>query len=225
MQAENRIRLRIVERAFFQHQRRATFLSRGRSFLCRLKDEFHGSGQLILHPCEDFGDAHENGDVIIVTAGVHHADFLPVVGRLHLRRKREAHLFGDRQCVHVCTQRNDLARPAASEDSHDASVRDAGSNLDAETSQMIGHDLCRACFAIPELRMLMKVTAPRDDFARDLFFATVDLCRCRALRTHGTAENREQENGANDLSHGQKDTRNAESVVNPRAFAIGSRLR
>jgi hypothetical protein len=209
VQAEHRIRLRLVERAFFEHQRRAPFLSSGRPFFRRLKNEFHRAGQLILHPCEDLRHAHENGHMRVVTAGMHHADRLPVVGRLHLRRKRQARLFGDRQSVHVCTQRNDLSRPAASEDTHDASVRDASSNLDAETSEMIGHDLCRACFAIPELRMLVNVTAPRDHLAGDLFLATIDLCRCGTLRGYGAAENREQEDGANDVSHRQKDTRKA----------------
>ena len=161
-------------------------------------------GSSILHPCENFRDAHENGHVVVVTAGVHHADFLPVVGRLHLRSKRQADLFGDRQCVHVRTERNDLARPAASEDTHDASVRDAGSNLDAETSQMIGHNLCRACFAIPELRMLVNVTTPRDHLASDLFFATIDFSRQWTLRTYGGAEKQEQKDGANEVSHAQK---------------------
>ena len=208
VQTEHRIRLRIVEGAFFEHERRTALFSAGCSLLSRLKDELHCSRQLILHPCEDFRDAHENGHVRVVTARVHHADFLTVVGRFHLRSKRHAHLFGDRQSVHVCTKRNHLARLAASKDTDDAGVRDAGANLDAETSQMIGHDLRRACFTIPQLRMLVNVTTPGDHLASDLFFAPIDLCRQRTLRTDGVAEKHQQKDAANDVSHGQKHKRN-----------------
>ena len=113
--------------------------------------------------------------------------------------------------VHVRPQRHDLARLAASKDADDAGVRDAGSNLDPETSQMIGHDLRRACFTIPQLRVLVNVTTPGDHLASDLFFAPIDLCRQGTLRTHRVAEKHEQKDAAGEVSHGQKHKRNRRS--------------
>ena len=55
-------------------------------------------------PGEHLGDAHEHRDVIVVSAGVHDADFLAVVRRSRLRRERQVHLLGDRQRVHVRAQ-------------------------------------------------------------------------------------------------------------------------
>jgi hypothetical protein len=86
-------------------------------------------------------------------------------------------------------------------------VRDAGSNLEPETSQMIGHDLGRARFTIPKFRMLVNVATPPDHPASDLFFAPIDLCRKRTLRINGAAGKDEQRDGANNLSHGPKYTR------------------
>src|SRR6185503_1642429 len=45
MEAEDSVRLGIIERAFLEHQRRAAFFSSGRAFFCRLKDEFDRAGQ------------------------------------------------------------------------------------------------------------------------------------------------------------------------------------
>jgi hypothetical protein len=113
--------------------------------------------------------------VIVVAAGVHHADLLPVVGRPHLRGKRQVHLFGDGQGIHVGSKRNHFARLAPAQNTHDAGVRDAGAHLDPESSQMIGHDLRRAGFAIPELRMFVKVTTPAKHLLEHLLCAAIDL--------------------------------------------------
>jgi hypothetical protein len=73
---------------------------------------------------------------------------------------------------------------------------------------MIGHDFRRAYFTIPQLRVFVNVTTPRDYLASDVFFAAIDLRQQGTLRTHGAAEKDEQRDGANDVSHGQKHTRN-----------------
>ncbi len=182
VETEHGIGLRIVEGAFLDHQGRPAFLSAGRALFGRLKDELHRAGQLILHAGKQFRDAHENGNVIVVAARVHHADLLPVVGRFHLRRKRHVHQFSDGQAVHVGSKRHHLARLAALQHTDDAGMRDAGSNFDPEASKMVGHHLGRARFTIAQLRMLMKIATPPDHLVCDLFGAPVDFCGRGTLR-------------------------------------------
>ena len=68
----------------------------------------------------------------VVTACVHDADFLAVVGRAHFGRKRDIDFFRNRQRVHVRAQRDHRTGAAAAQHTDHASVRDAGRHLDAE---------------------------------------------------------------------------------------------
>jgi hypothetical protein len=201
VKTEHGIRLWIVESAFFDHEGRAAFLSAGRSLFGGLEDELHRAGQLILHAGEQLRDAHENGDVIVVTARVHHADFLPVVGRLHLRRKRQVDLFGNGQAVHVGAKRNDLSRHTSTQHADDAGVRDAGADLDAEAAKMIGHEPGRADFTIPKLGILVNITAPSHDVVCDLLCAAVDFCRERALCSYAGTAQHDQHDGNQWMLH------------------------
>ena len=82
VQAEDHVRARIFKGAFHQHQFCATHGAIGCSFLCRLENKLNGSGQLISHARKHFGDAHQDGDVVVVTAGVHNADLTSLIDAL-----------------------------------------------------------------------------------------------------------------------------------------------
>ena len=101
--------------------------------------------------------------MVVVAAGVHHADFLPVVLRLHCRLERQVDFLGHRQRVHVRAQRDDRTGTTATEHTDHARVRDAGLHLEPELLQVLGHDLRCAEFAVAEFRVLVKVAAPGDD--------------------------------------------------------------
>ena len=75
--------------------------------------------------------------MIVMTAGVHHAHFLPIVLRAHTRLERKLHLFGDGQPVHVGAQRDDLAWTGAAQHAHDARAADAFADHEAERAQML----------------------------------------------------------------------------------------
>ena len=56
---------------------------------------------------------HEDGDVVVVAAGMHDADLPTVVQRPLAGRERQVDLFGDRQRVHVGAQRHHRPGPPA----------------------------------------------------------------------------------------------------------------
>src|SRR2546428_120683 len=67
-----------------------------------------------------------------MTAGVHHADVLTVVGRAHRRLERNVDLLDDRKRVHVRSQSDHPPRLATAKNSDDAGMRDRSPHLDAE---------------------------------------------------------------------------------------------
>uniref|UniRef100_A0A914YTM6 Uncharacterized protein n=1 Tax=Panagrolaimus superbus TaxID=310955 RepID=A0A914YTM6_9BILA len=93
---------------------------------------------------------------------MHHAHGLTAVLVSGLRGERQAGLLGHRQRVHVRTQGDLWAWPAALDDRHHAVMGDAGLRLQAHRAQALG-DLGRgARLAVGQLRMLMEVPAPFD---------------------------------------------------------------
>src|SRR5207249_3970577 len=76
VQAEDGVDLRIVECPFLHHQSGAAFFSLWRAFFRRLKEKHHGPRQFSPNSGKDLGHAEEDGHVCVVSAGVHHADFL-----------------------------------------------------------------------------------------------------------------------------------------------------
>src|SRR6187200_329105 len=103
-----------------------------------------------------------------MTAGVHYANLLAAVLGLDERLERYVGLFGDRQRVHIRTDRNHGARFATAQHADDARVRDARAYLELERPQVIGHELCGARLAIAELRVGVEVASPRDDARHDV---------------------------------------------------------
>ena len=103
MQAEHGVDLRVLEHALaliIGSRRRPAAL------LGRLEDELHRAGQIRPRmPRQHGGHAEQDGHVVVVAAGVHHADFLAVELRLRRRLERQVDLLGDRQRVHVGPQR------------------------------------------------------------------------------------------------------------------------
>ena len=163
MQAEHRFRLEAIEQAFGQHLRRATGFAGGRAFFGRLEDEHHFAGKIAAHRGQRLRDAHQDGGMRIMAAGVHHADGLAVVLRRDFRSEGQAGLFGHRQRVHVGAQGD--ARPglAAFQYGDDAGMRDAGAHLQSERAQMRGDEFRGAEFAIAELGILVQVATPGHD--------------------------------------------------------------
>ena len=70
----------------------------------------------------------------------------------------------DGQRIHVGAQRHDLSWLAAFEHADDAGLADAGLHLHAELAQMVGDELAGARFAVRQLRVLVDVATPGDDF-------------------------------------------------------------
>ena len=132
-------------------------------------------GSSALHARQHFGHAHQDRDVVVVAAGVHHADLLAVVRRLRRRLERQVDLLGDRQRVHVGAQRHDLSGLAALEDADDAGLRDAGLHLEPERPKVLGDDLRRSDLAVAELGVLVDVAAPGDHFRHDGLYSRVDF--------------------------------------------------
>ena len=70
------------------HLGRAPGLTGRRAFLGRLEDELDGARQLGANAGQHFGHSHQHRHVGIVSAGVHHAHVLAVVGRSRRRPER-----------------------------------------------------------------------------------------------------------------------------------------
>ena len=111
VQAEHRVDLRILEHALLDHLLGAAGLAWRRTFFGRLEDHLHRARQPILHARERGRGAEQDRHVVVVTARVHHAGLLAVPLRLRRRLERQIDLLGDRQRIHVGSQRHDRARP------------------------------------------------------------------------------------------------------------------
>ena len=177
------------QHAFLDHQLGAGRpLGRGRALLGRLEDELDGARQPILDSRQDAGGRQQDGHVRVVPAGVHDADVLPVVLGRRLAGEGDVDLFANRQPVHVGAQRHHRARPAALEDGDDAGAGDAGLRLEPEGLEAVGDVLRGLDLAVGELRPLVEIPAPLEQFGLDRGGELVDLgrerrcsCRFRAL--------------------------------------------
>ena len=185
VQAEDRLHLRVGQRAFLDHQRRAPALADGRAFLCRLEDEHDRPGDLGAVAAEHLGRAHEHRDMVVVAAGVHHADVLAVVGAAHRRAEGQVHQLDHRQRVHVCAQCDHGARLAATQHADDAGVRHLRTHLEAEGAQVIGHELRGAELAVAEFRVLVDVAPPGHDLRQHGGDVCLERCRGYGARCRG----------------------------------------
>jgi hypothetical protein len=168
VQAEDRLRHRVLERALRDHQLRAAVLAFGRHLLGRLEDELHRAVQLRAQADQDLGDAHQDRDVAVVATGVHHADVLAVPGRARLRRERQVDVLGHRQRVHVGTKRDDRPRESALQQADHAGVCNPAAHLvEAEVAQVRLDDGGGAELAVAELGVRVQVTPPGDDPSLD----------------------------------------------------------
>jgi hypothetical protein len=147
-----------------------------RALLGRLEQQLHRTRQAIAHPREDGGHAELNRHVVVVAAGVHHADFLAVPLRLDRRLERQLGLFADREPIHVRAQRDHGPGLRALEDRNDARAGD-GRHVVTETLQLGGDHLRRPHLLVPELGMLVEVPPPRHHLRIDLRHQAIDV-RC-----------------------------------------------
>ena len=126
----------------------------------------------------------------IVSAGVHDADFLSVVGAAHRRLERQVDLLGDRERVHVRSQSGDASRFAAAKNADDPSVRDRRAHFDAQLFEFVGDQLRCAELAIAELGMLMDVAAALDHRRLHFLRRLVDALVERRAHCHGHDDHR-----------------------------------
>ena len=141
VQAEHRLRLEVPEHAVLQHQRCAPFLAGRRAFLGGLEDQQYLTRQRVLHADQRLRHAQQDAGMRVMAAGVHHADGFAAIRRCGFRRERQAAALGDRQRVHVGTQRDARAGSAALDHRGDAVMRDARTRLQAQLAQLLGHAL------------------------------------------------------------------------------------
>ncbi len=155
---------------------RAAFLAGGRQLLGGLEDELHRAGEAIAQAGEDGRNAHQDGDVGVVAAGVHDADVLAVPGRPLLRRERHVGAFLDRQAVHVGAQGDHRPGQLAAQQADDAGDRDLGAHVvEAELAQVSGDDGGGADLAVAELGVRVNVAPPGDQLRFDRRHGGIDL--------------------------------------------------
>jgi hypothetical protein len=136
----------------------------GGVFLGRLEDELDGALELVAHRDEDLGDTHQDRNVRVMPACMHHAGFGAVPFGAHCALERYVGLFGDGQCIHVGAQRDTRTGLAALEHSDNTGVGDLLLDLiEADALQMRGNQLRRFELAITELGIRVDVAPPGDD--------------------------------------------------------------
>ena len=97
----------------------------------------------------------------VVAAGVHHAHLLAVPFGLGLAGERDVDFFSHWQAVHVGAQGHHRAGQPALEQPHHAGVGHAGLHIvEAQRTQMLGHDAGGAEFPVAQFGMGVEVTPP-----------------------------------------------------------------
>ena len=206
MQAEDCRGARVVEHSVLHHRRRAA-----NPFFGRLEDELDRSRDFRLHPRKHFGDSHENCDVVVMSAGVHHADVHALPHRAHLALEGKVDLLGHRQRVHVGAERDNRPRLAAAQYADNTGPADLRFHLEAKGTQMVGNQGRRSNLIEAEFGMLVDIAPPGDDLGHHLHHACVDflgqlIVRPRHLCRGGAGEGEEERERGDDeqewASHG-----------------------
>ena len=164
VQTKHRIGHEISEQALLDHQLSTAFLTFRRALLGGLKNKHHLAGELFLDTGQRFRHTHQNCDMRIMSAGMHHAGLLAAELGGHPRGKRQVHLLGYRQRIHVGTQRDARSGLAATQDADYPRVSDARTYFQAETLQVLGHQGCGAEFPVAQLGVLVNIAAPFHHF-------------------------------------------------------------
>ena len=102
--------------------------------------------------------------MIVMTTGVHDADFLTVVHRADGALEGQVHQFRHGQRVHVGAKRHDRPRLATTQNADHAGLAHVGLHLEAKRTQMFFHQRGGARFLIRQFGVLMNVATPRDHF-------------------------------------------------------------
>jgi hypothetical protein len=102
--------------------------------------------------------------VIVVTAGVHHADVLTLPLRADATSEGEIYLLGNRECVHIGAKSNHRTRTPSAQNADDSGASDSGLHFKPERAKVLGHERGGAMLFEAEFWMLVDVTPPGDDF-------------------------------------------------------------
>ena len=119
--------------------------------------------------------------MVVVSARVHDADVLPVDLRSDRRAEGKVDFFGDREGVHVGTERDDGAWQTTFEHADDSRAANASADLDAQLAQVLGDERRGARLLPRQLRMRVYVTSPGDDAIVHGQCAPVDLSVERSI--------------------------------------------
>ncbi len=130
----------LLENAGLEHLGRTTDFAGRRAFFGRLEHEQHVAAQRALRPGKRLGNAHEDGRVRVVPAGVHDPHLFAAVARLRHRLERHVGALDDRKRIHVGTKGNGRPGFAGLEQCHHAGLRDTGLHFETELLQMLGDD-------------------------------------------------------------------------------------
>ena len=163
MQAKNRVDFRVLHATLFNHQSGTTVFADGRHFFCGLKDEFDSAVNLIAHLREHFSHTHEDRDVRVVSASVHHACLCAIPLGTHHTLEGHIGFFSHRQAIHIRTKGNAWAGFGAFQYAYHAGIRHFFFDLvKAEFSQMIGDKFTGTKFPITQFRVGVQVATPGD---------------------------------------------------------------
>ena len=194
VETEDHVGMRIFHRALFHHEGSSAFLTGRRAFLRGLEQEFDGAGQPVLYRRQGLRHAHQDRNVGIVAAGVHHAGFLAGPDGSDFRCERQVHFLVNGQRIHVGAQRNDRTGFAALEQRHNAGMRHAGADFESQRPEVLGNDSRGTKFAIAEFGIAVDVMPPFDDFRFELIGQPVEV-GADVRRESGVGSNRQDGGG------------------------------
>jgi hypothetical protein len=161
----------ILEHAGVDHRFGSAF-----AFLGGLKTQDDGSAQLGLALDDHLRGTEQNRNVTVVAACMHFSGIR--------RGVRHAAFFLDGQCIHVGAQQDRPARPAASQDPHDAGFADSRAHFVPESLEAIGDDGGRSHLFETEFGVHVEIAAECDYFARDVGW---NVDRLRHVHSFGRA--------------------------------------
>ena len=121
--------------------------------------------------------------MVVVPAGVHHADVLSVVLRAYTRAKRHVDLLGHGQSVHIGAQCDNASGTTTAQHANNAVPTHIRTHLHPQRAQMRRHEASRAHLLTTQLRMLVDVATPGHHFGRHTRDAAVEVSGERRLRS------------------------------------------
>ncbi len=163
VEPEDHIHFGIVQDPLLHHQGGPTLFTFRRTFLGRLKNEYHRTTDPVPHAGKHFGRTQQNGHVGVVTTGMTHGNGLAVVLGGDIGGKGQASSFLHGQGVHIGPQRNDRALFFSFQDPDHSRMGDAGPYFQPKVPQLRCHVFCRLKLPVAKFGMPVQVPPVRND--------------------------------------------------------------